>query len=478
MSPIHRDQVLGTSNGAEQQHRNGTRPAQHVEWPAPPARDAFHGLAGEIVDTLAPHTEGDRAALLVSLLTGFGNIVGRGPGFRVGGTFHATNLYAVIVGPTAIGRKGTSWDEIERLLARVDPAWTERTDGTLSSGEGVIHAVRDAIGERRAPRKGEIPDTDGLVQDTKDPGEADKRLMVVEAEFAQALRVMRREGNTLSPIVRRLWDRGNVRMLTKNSPTRTTGALVSIIGHISADELRRQLDDAEIANGFANRFAYVCARRARELPFGGTLTDRALDPLVEQLRHAVRHGTVCAEIDMDTGARERWVSVYGRLSGERPGLLGAVTARAAPIARRLAVIYALMDLAPVIRLEHLDAALAVWDYCERSAAHVFGGRLGHPLADRLLAALRAAGDRGLDRVALHAVAGRHATATQLDEALAQLAGRQLARSERIATAGRPAERWCATREESEVSEESPPDPDLSSHSSLYSHPANGLVEQS
>ena len=38
---------------------------------------AFHGLAGEFVKVLSPHTEADPAALLVQTLVAFGAAVGR-----------------------------------------------------------------------------------------------------------------------------------------------------------------------------------------------------------------------------------------------------------------------------------------------------------------------------------------------------------------------------------------------------------------
>src|SRR5262249_48768290 len=71
--------------------------------------DAFHGLAGQLVRILDPHTEADRAAILVQFLVAFGNAVGRGPHFITEADRHGTNLFAVFVGETAKGRKGTSW---------------------------------------------------------------------------------------------------------------------------------------------------------------------------------------------------------------------------------------------------------------------------------------------------------------------------------------------------------------------------------
>ena len=225
----------------------------------------------------------------MQVLVGFGNIIGRGPGWRVEGDFHATNEYVVIVGDTAKARKGVSFKRVRQLLERVDDTWArERIANGLSSGEGVVWHVRDATTKRRKAKRNEVlrrdVDDDGYVVEVDDPGVTDKRLLVQEGEFAQALKVMSREGNTLSPALRVLWDRGDHGTLTKNSPVRTTGALVSIIGHITADELRFGLTESERANGFANRFLFVCARRSKSLPFGGDPENRFAGPLRPSVR--------------------------------------------------------------------------------------------------------------------------------------------------------------------------------------------------
>src|SRR4051812_4447983 len=42
-------------------------------WPKPLGQDAYHGIVGEIVRTIEPHTEADSAALLLHALTAAGN---------------------------------------------------------------------------------------------------------------------------------------------------------------------------------------------------------------------------------------------------------------------------------------------------------------------------------------------------------------------------------------------------------------------
>src|SRR5215467_2467853 len=53
------------------------------DFPAPPSAAAFHGLAGDIVYRIEPHTEADPTAILVQTLIAYGNAIGRAPFARV-----------------------------------------------------------------------------------------------------------------------------------------------------------------------------------------------------------------------------------------------------------------------------------------------------------------------------------------------------------------------------------------------------------
>ncbi len=113
-------------------------------WPEPLAPEAFHGLAGEIVRTIEPHSEADPAAILIQLLVAFGNAVGRGPHFKAEADCHYTNIFTVLVGNTSKGRKGTAWGHVRSLFEQLDSEWAgRRIHGGLTSGEGLIWSVRD-----------------------------------------------------------------------------------------------------------------------------------------------------------------------------------------------------------------------------------------------------------------------------------------------------------------------------------------------
>jgi hypothetical protein len=130
------------------------------EFPAPLEPEAFYGLAGEFVRLVSPHTEADETALLAHFLVYFGNAVGRGPFFRVGAARHTAAENVAFVGVTGSGRKGTAEHETRRPFLLAEDPWVARIMPGLSSGEGLIHAVRDPL-EKREPirEKGTSPDT-------------------------------------------------------------------------------------------------------------------------------------------------------------------------------------------------------------------------------------------------------------------------------------------------------------------------------
>jgi hypothetical protein len=80
---------------------------------------------------------------------------------------------------------------------------------------------------------------------------SDKRRLVVEPEFAQVLKVLAREGNTLSAIVRQAWDGEPLQTIVRNDPLRATAAPIGVAGHITRSELPRYLTTTMLANGCA-----------------------------------------------------------------------------------------------------------------------------------------------------------------------------------------------------------------------------------
>jgi Domain of unknown function (DUF3854) len=404
--------------------------AEPAEWPVL-APEALYGPVGHIVETIAPHSEADHVAILLHTLVAAGNLLGPGPHARVEQDAHPGRLNAILVGKSSKGRKGLSWSMPRAMLRAVDPTWTIASG--LSSGEGLIYHVRDSV-TTVDPDSGEV--------EVRDPGVSDKRVLVVETEFATVLTRMSRDGNTLSAVLRDAWDHGNLSTLTKNSPLKATGAHVSILGHITAEELVPLLSTVSMANGFGNRFLWACVRRARLLPEGEGVDSARLQPLTEALGKVVTAAKNIGQIRRDPEAAEFWRAVYPDLSRERDGLVGALLGRAEAQTLRLSVLYAVLDGSPLIRLAHLQAAVAVWGYCEASVPYLFAGRLGHPVADAILDALHRRGC--LARTEISGLFSRHQSATQIEEALGMLERSGLAKRGTRQTGGRPEEYWQIT----------------------------------
>jgi hypothetical protein len=394
-----------------------------VGWPAPPAPIVYHELLGQIVTRIAPHTEADPVAILTQLLVAFGAAVGRGAWFTVEATRHHPNEFMLLVGDSSKARKGSSWDHVRRLIAALDPTIEQRILTGLSSGEGLIWAVRDPTGQ--------------------DPGITDQRLLVIEPEFASVLKSSTREISTLSPTLRSAWDGRPLAILTRNAPARSTQAHTALIGHITQDELRRHTTHLELSNGYLNRILIVACRRQRLLPEGGQQDPLDSTGLTRLLAATLKHAQTAGQVRMDADARERWQHAYHQLAQPLPGVLGQITARAEAHTIRLALIYALAEGKREISPAHLDAALALHDYTTRSAAWALNRATGEPLAEQIHAAL-ADNPTGLTRSQISNTLKHNQPAGQIDHALQALQATGRATPTQIATGGRPAQLWTAT----------------------------------
>ncbi len=392
---------------------------------------ALYGLAGEAVRTLAPHTEAQPEAILLQLLTAFGNVIGPGPHCKVGATRHTLNLFVVLVGESSKARKGTSWNQIARLFAEVDPAWAENR---VTSGRLTVRGLTGIMGQQAG----------------------DRRLLVLAEELASVLHTMSRSRSQLSPLLRCAWDSVTLRLLDRDRLVHASGGHLSLIGHITQRELAESLHRTEAHNGFANRCLWACVERGQCLPDGGNLDPEELSAIARRLHRAVEWAQGQGEIlfRRDPAAAELWNDYYPTLSQAQTGLHGAATGRAEAQVLRLSALYAALDCSPIIQLPHLHAALALWDYCSYSAASLFGDCVGDSIADRVLEALQASSS-GLSRSQIWNLFHGHVGSGAIDQALEKLRSLGVATCRRLSGRGRPATLWFAAGHEPEQQTEEP-----------------------
>jgi len=357
-------------------------------WPILP-KAAMFGIFKEIVEVSTKSSEADPAAVLLTTLTFASAFVGTAPFTWVGDTRHYARLYAVLVGASSRARKGTSRDPVERIFReaqRMIHGMNKKpfplglnlaiTPGPLSSGEGLVNAVRDP--------------SDALDKEGEpiDQGVEDKRLLVVDGEFGAALRAAQRDGNTLSAILRSGWDHGCIAPLTKNNRIKASGAHINFVAHITLEELSKLLESVDLWNGFANRILWAVVRRSAPVPRPRPIPKEDLARVAQMLSEALMDAVACGEMQFDSEASDLWDRRYPKLTEDHSGALGAVTARAEAQVLRMALLYAVMDKdAKDIGLPHLRAAIAMWEYCFASARYIFGDAEAHPEVNKLLAAL-------------------------------------------------------------------------------------------
>jgi hypothetical protein len=425
-------------------HAAGTTtvaPGRTDGWPVLD-KAAYYGLAGEVVETLLPHTEAPAPALLLQYLASFGNMVGRKPYVQGGSTKHYPNIFVLIAGRTARSRKGTSAQDIRIVMDRVDPDWTrDNVKSGISSGEGIIEMVRDARYE--LDRK-----TQTMV--CVDPGVFDKRLLLDEREFSSTLSKMKQETNIVSTILRQAWDCSPPVLASraKHKPSVSTEPLISVAAHITIDELRLKLEKLSISDGFGNRFLYACVDRSKLLAFGGRFDSDMLDALGRRTFEAIKTAETRGEITIAEDDKPLWEKLYNAVEGAAPtnGLIDHLTARAAPQMLRLAMLYALLDGVAQIAAPHINAAHALWQFCEASANYIFSDLSSDHIANTILSELQKIRPDGYNRRELiNDIFGCRVRANELSRALLALetAGKIRCVKYKSNGRGRPGETWFA-----------------------------------
>ena len=187
----------------EAQRPNGQETPQ-----AQAPKTPFIGPIGEIVEALAWQTEADPWGIYAGLLVMYGNWLGRRVYVQVGADRHFATLYALLVGLSATGRKGTAVGLVTMIMNELDPDWVaHNVFRHVNSGQGVIQTVKNvnlAFQER-----------------TNSNLDRDMRAMFVLAEFADLLAKTKMESSTVLATLRALWDDGSADNTSVTRPAKS-----------------------------------------------------------------------------------------------------------------------------------------------------------------------------------------------------------------------------------------------------------------
>ena len=412
---------MTTSTKAEQDldlHRNAPRPTEAM----------LYGLAGEVGRAAAATTEANRYAVAMNYLTMLSAAVGRDVYFSIGDTRHHARLFTMHVGRTSRGRKGDAHGLPQRIRRKIEeqrgtgtePICGQIHTGGLSTREGLTLIIHDGFEQG----KDEVPAI------------ADKRLYIIESEFANVLHQAKRDGNTLSAALRDAWDGTSIYPATKTNKVGTTDPHIAMSGSITPSELLSLMQSRELSNGFANRYQIIWAERERIEPFPQPTPQDVVDSLASRTGDVIRFAKGKYPATKDSRLMtlsEAAKSEYGRLyrkelnsvqDGDR---VMAVLERRAPIVLRWAMLFALTDQVLVIEVKHLNAAMAWSRYHRDSVRFIFNDAAGEEAAKesnnaagKIVAYLR--GQDGLvSRLDLYKKCfASHISASRLDSALDSL----------------------------------------------------------
>ncbi len=340
----------------------------------------FDCYLGTLVEAVEPHTEADPLAILASLLCAAGVRLGQDPHVRVGDDPHPLLVWPLIVGRTSAGRKGTSWSSARRLLRAADPDFVSRNVRSgLTSGEGLAAMFVDDDSDTTP---GRLP-------------AGDRRLLMLEPEWAAVMNRMRREGNSLSATLRAAWEGGDLSTLSVNARI-APSSHVGLLAHISPREFRDKVSASDMAGGTYNRFLPLAVARSKFLPEGGAVDDDTMTELGTSLGDRLTAGASLDTIGFTTAASRLWRRLYvefGRDHGD-DGPVEQFIARAAPNCLRIAAIHAALDFSDAIKPHHLNAAAALVRYSIATARAVFTDT---QTPARLLAWIAEAGEQGRTR---------------------------------------------------------------------------------
>lgn len=417
----HQDPPAARAGGQER-----GRAAELLSAVPPPALDRtmFHGLLGDLVTAAEPTTEADPVGVLASVLVGVGVAVGTGPFIQIGNSRHPLLVWTLLFGRTGSGRKGEATDTAERFL-RADPQLAALTVTGLSSGEGLIERIRDPKNENDAA------------------GTMDKRLLVIEPEYAGTMARAKREGSTLGAVLRQAWD-GRALSVMNRQALYSSASHIGIIGHITPKEFRLRLSESDMAGGSYNRFLPIYVERSKRLPIPIGMDEAEAKAFGAQLHDAIAAARGTGRIQMGQDATALWVErLYDELTAadDEDHAWTEFTRRSAPYALRIAALYAAIDGRHVITAEELDAAGKLVAYSVASAQYVLDRQVRDPRADRIRRALDGVGPAGLNRSTISALFSRNLPAATLDELLETLTASGEYEPFQQATRGRPAQAW-------------------------------------
>lgn len=342
------------------------------------SNEAYIGPLGKFIFDLSNYVEPCKESLLIQSLVVLGNLLNKKFYISISGNKLNTNLFAIILGKTSKARKGTSKRIVETIFRDI---WGDelrnRTKRGLSSGEGLIHSLRDPAYGVKENKNGE------QITVLIDQGIENKNAIYYEEEFSRVLKSSKRDTNNITEVIREAYDSGNLSVLTRNNPLTATNTNVSIIAQSTIEEFKNILKNVDCDNGFYNRFIFCKASRANVIPH--TISPIEIDAYHEfkiKMLKVKSFIELTNELEMEYSkdAMKLWEKYYLE-TAYSDEINGNIKGRSEDQLQKVAMIYAISECSETIETRHLLASKAILDYCHQTIDYVFSSNKSEDLRD-------------------------------------------------------------------------------------------------
>lgn len=350
-----------------------------------PSPECFRGFLGDVTkELLSPESEADMAAIMLTAITLASHAAGSTVSVVNGRIRHPVNIWGLVIGDSAIGKKGESFSIVHELFENVMPEdYGEESpffeDGYPISGASLVNTI--ALAEASAMEEGLWTETEGFP------------ILFKDEEWAVVLSAMTRD-KRLAGQTRKAWDGKQLQhKTTKNGKIHSIvirRPKIIVLGHGTPDEFRKTLSSADLAGGSVNRFIFCASEGTKQLPFGGELDEKKLAKAVTQLRKYILRAKQHGAVTMTPEATKYWVQCYAECEELiRQEGMHLWVGRAKPYALRLSALFALYST-PLfddegqrirtvkITVEDLKAAMAWIRYSGESAKYTMGAAAAVP----------------------------------------------------------------------------------------------------
>ena len=306
---------------------------------------AYHGWFGEYRDLMAPTTEASDTFHLASALTVAGAMMGRSIWTgHVSDRLHA-NLYTMLIGKSGTSRKDTAMKRATKL-----PDHVMTTSTNLFAAPYALK-THYGSGER-------------LVEDFQN----NPNILWRATEATNIFTVIRRLSSTLGDRMIEAYDVPDfIENGVRNSPSRAEKPYLSLLTAIQPRRLAEYITTEDIVSGLANRIMFFPGSPKPPMANPPSVDSLAASRLYVRLHDAIKqygfgNGQLNPQLMTNDEAEARMSAWYLSQSEDEDEDRQSMRSRNQTFVRKIALIYAVSDASPVIRLDHIEAAIALVEW--------------------------------------------------------------------------------------------------------------------